>query len=171
MFYENLIPYYSPYEEQELLRQFDTLDPLDHHHYQQQRQQNSLYYFNKKKEYPPSSSISSSSSSTNPNLSKKMVDSNVDALSFCHTIYITIQQNPTNHPSCSSLTEDCQLLLLPDICCTIPASKLSSIDVIKRWNMTSSMTLSHVNLRSDSISSFRSYIDRLRHHHHHIRDT
>ena len=164
MFYENLIPYYSPYEEQELLRQLDTFHPLDHHYQQQQPPppSNSLYYFNKKKEYLPSSSSSasllnssmSSSSLANPNLSKKIVDTNVDALSFCHTIYITIQQNPTN-PSCSSLTEDCQLLLLPDICCTIPASKLSSIAVRKRWNITSSMTLSRINLRSDSIS-FRS---------------
>lgn len=147
MFYENLIPYYSPYEEQELLRQFDTFDPLDHRYNpQQQQQQNSFYYYNTKKENPPPSS-----SITNPTVSKKITNSNVDALSFCHTIYITIQQNPSN-PSCPSLTEDSQLLLLPDICCTIPAGKLSYIDVIKRWNITSSMTLSRVNLQSDSIS-------------------
>lgn len=120
MFYENLIPFYSPYEEQELLRQFDS---LDHHYNQQPEKSNSFYYYNPKQENP-----SSSSSISNPNVSKKMVNSNVDALSFCHTIYITIQQNPSN-PSCPSLTEDSQLLLLPDICCTIPASKLSYIDV------------------------------------------
>jgi hypothetical protein len=145
MFYESLIPYYSPYEEEEeLLRQMNTFN----HHHQQQQQQNSLYYYNKRKEGSSSSlinsslsnyssSASSSSSSSSKFLptstSKKVINSDVDALSFCHTIYITIKKR-RNTPSCSpssslnysrQLPEDSQLLLLPDICCTIPASKLS----------------------------------------------
>jgi len=155
MFYESVIPYYSPYEEEELLRQMNT---FNHHHYQQpqqqqrhqQQQQNSFYYYNKRKDGSSSSlinsslsnyssSASSSSSSNfcpippNSSVSKKVIDSDVDALSFCHTIYITIKKR-RNTPSCSSspslncshqLPGDTQLLLLPDICCTIPASKLS----------------------------------------------
>jgi hypothetical protein len=146
MFYESLIPYYSPYEEQELLRQLNT---FNHYHPQQRQQQNS-FYLNKRKEYPSSSlkksslsnyssTTSSSSSSnlypksTNSSVSKKVTNSDVDALSFCHTIYITVNKH-RNTPSYSSspslnyshqLPEDSQLLLLPDICCTIPASKLS----------------------------------------------
>jgi hypothetical protein len=147
MFYENFIPYYSSYEEQELLRQLNTYN---------KNQPSSFYYNNKRKEYSSlsfvnsslatnsstscsSSSLPSSSSnffptSTNTSISKKVIDSNVDALSFCHTIYITVKKR-RNTPSCSSPSssinyshqtpEDSQLLLLPDICCTIPASKLS----------------------------------------------
>ena len=116
---------------------------------QQQQQQNSFCYYKKRKECSspslinPSllnnSSISSSSpslfpTSTNKPVSKKVINSDVDALSFCHTIYITIKKR-RNTPSCSSSSSlnyphqspgDSQLLLLPDICCTIPASKLSS---------------------------------------------
>jgi hypothetical protein len=138
MFYENLLPYYSTYEEQELLRQMNTFN-----HHQQHQKQNSLYYYNKTKECSLSSLINPSLSnnstsksfltSTNPSISKKVMNSNVDALSFCHTIYITVKKRQ-NSPSCSSssslnyshqLPKDSELLLLPDICCTIPASKLS----------------------------------------------
>ncbi len=125
MLYENLIPYYSPYEEQELLRQMDHFN-LHHHH---QQQQNSLYYYNKKNEYTSSSLINASlpnsslSSTSSSSISKKIINPTVDALSFCHTIYITVKKH-RNTSSCLS-SEDSQLLLLPDICCTIPASKLS----------------------------------------------
>ncbi|CAF0905537.1 unnamed protein product [Adineta steineri] len=152
MFYENLIPYYSPYEEQVLLRQMNnTFNQHKHHHHHQQQykqhQQDSFYYFDKRKEYTSSSTsslinssllnnppLSSSSPSVFPTstkqpISKKVITSDVDALSFCHTIYVTIKKN-LNSPSCTSpnythqLPGDSQLLLLPDICCTIPASKL-----------------------------------------------
>jgi hypothetical protein len=139
MFYENLIPYYSPYEEQELLRQMDTFN------HQQQQQKKPFYYYNKQEECASSflrnSSLSKNSSSStsassllaNPTISKKISNSNVDALPFCHTVYITIKKR-RNTPFCSSSSSlnyshqspgDSQLLLLPDICCTIPASKLS----------------------------------------------
>ncbi len=142
MFYDNLIPYYSPYEEQELLRQMDTFNRQQH-----QQQRNSFYYNNKRKEYSPPSLLNSSisnnsltssssssllSTSTNKSKTKKVISADVDALSFCHTIYITVKKHQ-NTPSCSSPSVnyshqspgDSQLLLLPDICCTIPASKLS----------------------------------------------
>jgi len=189
MFYENFIPYYSPYEEEDLLRQIDTFN-----HQQQQQQRNSFYYYNKRKECSSSSLINSSLSnnssssysssssnffptSENPSISKKVINSDVDALSFCHTIYITIKKR-RNTPSCSSSPTlnyshqtpgDSQLLLLPDICCTIPASKLSS----KRCmilNILSSATLSPVNLLSYSISLYRHVPVRLHHHHHRYRE-
>ena len=150
MFYENLFPYYTSYEEQEVLRHMNTFNHYHHHQYpQQQQQQNSFYYYNKRKEcsssglinsssLPSTSSISSSQPnifpiSKNSSLSKKTINSDVDALSFCHTIYITVKKH-RNTSSCSSTPSlnyshtspgDSQLLLLPDICCTIPASKLS----------------------------------------------
>ncbi|CAF0828701.1 unnamed protein product [Adineta ricciae] len=149
MFYENLIPYYSPYEEQVLLRQMHSIGQQEHQH---SRQENSFYYHNRRKEFASSTSLINSSllnhtplSSSSPSFfppspsnsppSKKMTNSDLDALSFCHTIYITIKKN-RNSLSCSSsssslntypqqVSGDSQLLLLPDICCTIPASKLS----------------------------------------------
>ena len=135
MLYENLYSYYSPYEEQELLRQMDLFA---------QPRLNSLYYSNhQKKSYTSSgssvidSSTSSpssaaSSSATSQPTSKKVTPSNLDTLSFCHTIYITINKGGTTPSSSSSVDyshlspEDSQLLLLPDICCTIPTSKWSS---------------------------------------------
>lgn len=193
MFYGNLIPYYSPYEEQELLRQLNTFNQ----HQQQHRQQheNSFYYYNKRRECSTSSLINSSlsnnststttsssspSSSTNlfptsshTSISKKIADSDVDALSFCHTIYITIKKRRNTTPSCSSPSSlnyshqspgDSQLLLLPDICCTIPASKLSCQRCMI-LNIISSATLSLVNLLSYTISLYRHVLFRLHHQH------
>lgn len=151
MFYENFIPYYGPYEEETFLRQMDTFSQQQQ---QPQPQQNNLYYNNKRKEYSATSSLinpsvrnhnptNSSSSSffptlTNNSLSKKVVHS-TDALSFCHTIYITIKKH-RDTPSFSSSSpsinythqepEQSQLLLLPDICCTIPASKFELFNTI-----------------------------------------
>ncbi len=161
MFYENLIPYYSPYEEQELLRQMENFNP-----HQQQQKQNSVYYYKKKNEYSsasfingclPNSSLSATSSSS---ISKKIIDPAVDALSFCHTIYVTIKK----HRDTSS-SKDSQLLLLPDICCTIPASKLtySNCTIL---NVISSTTLSLVNLLSYSISLCPHILLLVRLHHH-----
>ena len=134
MLYENLYSYYSPYEEQELLRQMD--------HFDQPPRLSSLNYSRRqKKSYTSSgssvidSSPSSSAASSSPSQSssKKVTPSNLDTLSFCHTIYITINKGGTTPSSSSSVDyahlspEDCQLLLLPDICCTIPTSKWSSL--------------------------------------------
>lgn len=110
MFYENLIPYYSPYEEQEILRQMETFN------YSTPIENNPFYNYSKQKEY--SSALSSSNP---PRLTKKIEHSNVDAISFCHTIYITMKKNRT-----SPTSDESQLFLLPDICCTVPASKLSN---------------------------------------------
>jgi len=180
MFYENLISYYTPYEEKVLLRQMNTFNEQ-----QQKQEPNSFYYYEKRKECSaPSlinssllnnSSISSSSpslfpTSTNKPGTKKVMKSDVDALSFCHTIYITIKKC-RNTPPCSSSTPhyshqipgDSQLLLLPDICCTIPASKLSS-SISMILNIISSTTLSLVNLPSYSISLNIYAPVRLHHH-------
>ncbi|CAF1143459.1 unnamed protein product [Rotaria sordida] len=184
MFYENLIPYYSSYEEEKFLRQMDTFN---------QQQQNPFYYNNnnnnKRKEYSSSSSSllnspmlnnspTPSSSSffptlTNKSISKKVIHS-TDALSFCHTIYITIKKR-RNMPSCSSLSspslnythqssDDSQLLLLPDICCTIPTtsntptnntllsstSPESGSSIIKSTNFTGSVPTSRAEIRHKS---------------------
>ncbi|CAF2115192.1 unnamed protein product [Rotaria magnacalcarata] len=180
MFYENLIPYYAPYDEESFLRQVDTFNQ------QQQQQQTSFYYSNKRKEYASSSLLNSSilnnpatsaSSSFFPtlqsnSLSKKIVHS-TDALSFCHTIYITIKKH-RNTPSRSSSSplinythqspEESQLLLLPDICCTIPATSntptsntlLSPIvsepgsSIIKSTNFTGSVPTTRSEIRHKS---------------------
>ena len=161
MFYENLIPYYSPYEEQEILRQMNR---FNHRH---RHQKNSFYYYNKKQEYTSASLINSSlpnsslSSTSSSSLSKKIIDPTVDALSFCHTIYITIKKH---RDASSSSSGDSQLLLLPDICCTIPASKLSYSNCMI-LNIISSTTLSLVNLLSYSIS-LCPHILLVRLHHH-----
>ncbi|CAF0826763.1 unnamed protein product [Rotaria sordida] len=184
MFYENLIPYYSSYEEEKFLRQMDTFN---------QQQQNPFYYNNnnnnKRKEYSSSSSSllnspmlnnssTPSSSSffptlTNKSISKKVIHS-TDALSFCHTIYITIKKR-RNMPSCSSLSspslnythqssDDSQLLLLPDICCTIlttsntptnntllsSTSPESGSSIIKSTNFTGSVPTSRAEIRHKS---------------------
>ncbi|CAF0863112.1 unnamed protein product [Rotaria sordida] len=184
MFYENLIPYYSSYEDEKFLRQMDTFN---------QQQQNPFYYNNnnnnKRKEYSSSSSSllnspmlnnspTPSSSSffptlTNKSISKKVIHS-TDALSFCHTIYITIKKR-RNMPSCSSLSspslnythqssDDSQLLLLPDICCTIPTtsntptnntllsstSPESGSSIIKSTNFTGSVPTSRAEIRHKS---------------------
>lgn len=153
MLYENIIPYYSTYEEDKFLRQMDTFN---------QHKSNPFYYNpniiinnNKRKDF---SSTSSSSSffptPTNNAMSKKIIHS-TDALSFCHTIYITVKKRrntPSDSPSPSpdythQSAEESQLLLLPDICCTIPASKLSS-KAYMISNIISIVTLSLVNLPS-----------------------
>lgn len=144
MLYENLIPLYVPYEDP-VLRQLNSLHA---HAYPPARAQNSCAYPARRKEYGSSASLIKSSllnhsslSSSSPSFfppavagSKKVTSSELDALSFCHTIYITVKKNP-NSLSCSSSASslncaphapgDSQLLVLPDICCTIPASKSS----------------------------------------------
>lgn len=172
MLYENFYSYYSPYEEQELLRQMDLFD---------QPRLNSLNYSrHQKKSYTssgssvidsssPSSSSSSSaaSSSTNQSESKKVTPSNLDTLSFCHTIYITINKGGTTPSSSSSVDyshlspEDCQLLLLPDICCTIPTSKWSSLTRDHIDWISLSFALIYHQLRFLSINTSAS---RLHHH-------
>jgi hypothetical protein len=135
MLYENLYSYYSSYEDREFLRHMED--------FQQPPTSNALCYYNRKKDLTSSkcslfnssiSNDSSTSSSTSDSpISKKIMPSNLDNLSFCHTIYITINKSGTMPSSSSSLdythssSGDSQLLVLPDICCTIPASKLSSI--------------------------------------------
>lgn len=176
MFYENVHSCYLPCEEHELLRR---MEPFSRH----RAPSNTFYPSAKRKGLAgsllfdastKSSLVSSSSSSPYFPLStkkanpKKISPTNIDALSFCHTIYITINKDGPN-PSCSSFLDyshaspaDSQLLLLPDICCTIPASKLSS----QRWlvlNITVVDIVSRPNLPSYSISSHKHRSARLRH--------
>jgi hypothetical protein len=77
---------------------------------------------NPKREYLPSLSLLNSSSSLT---SKKIINSNDESSSsFCHTVYITVKKRRTTSPL-SHNYEHSQLLLLPDIYCATPASKLS----------------------------------------------
>jgi len=127
MFYESLIPYYSPYEEQEILRQMDAFN------YSPTIETSPFYNYSKQKDH--SSTLSSSNSRLTKKIMMNKQKSNVDALSFCHTIYITTKTNRTCPTS-----DESQLFLLPDICCTVPTSKWSNqmrirwIIFVDRWH-------------------------------------
>ncbi|CAF2373764.1 unnamed protein product [Rotaria sp. Silwood2] len=143
------------YEEQKLHCQMDSI-----------YKQNSFYNYNKKKEYFILSSSSSSSvltSTTNKLISRKISDSNDDASSFSHAMYITVKKRRTTSPSHQSF-EDCQCLQLPDICSTILATSNSSAtnslltttftepnnSIIKSTNFTSSIPTSRAEIRHKS---------------------